>query len=133
MGFNLLSSSGQKYTFTGTSWTFILNLAEIYGWKGQGTQKPQNYRLLIKWHGGYDTNEKQIVNKEDSSNLANALIKACADPNLQKQVTLLAKNIQIAIEKAIGQPLGYSIANDVDINIIKQFIDFCKKGSFQIT
>lgn len=133
MGFDLKSATGQEFNYTGTGWTFYLNLAMQYGWEKKGTRKPKGYGLLRKWAGNYDSNEGQIVEADDATNLANALERALADPILSKQASKLAKGLTAAIEQAIGRPMGYKIDEQVDFESTKRFIAFCRAGQFIIT
>jgi hypothetical protein len=132
VGFDLLSKTGKTFEINTIGWTMLLNLAIIYGWEKEGTRRPKGYGLFKKWPGNYDSNEGQVVTHKDSESIAAALQRAIQDPNLDDETATLAKGLQETIEEAVGGPLGYEISEEIDHDIIRGLISFCREGSFEI-
>src|SRR4051794_15663787 len=77
-----LTGAGGEFSWDVFSWGRLLRLAEKYGWQPAGTQMfVEEIPFLIDrhWHGGYDSNDYQIVGEEDARNLADALERAIPD------------------------------------------------------
>jgi hypothetical protein len=132
MGFDFTNTKGESARFTGTGWTIILNLAEVYGWKPAGTRKPVRYGLFKKWAGNYDSNDGQFVRAGDALQLALALERALADPNLPAISDQLAQKTQAVIEQALGKKIPYRLSGEIELPVMREFIHFCKQGEFQI-
>jgi len=137
MGMDLKSSADHsEFQFTGTGWSFSLMLAEKFGWQPEGTRKPKEFGFFKKWHGGYDSNEGQIVRPSDASKLAAALERALQSDSLERKAEEVARDLKHAVEQALGGlPLGYDIDSTIDDEFRSHymaFIEFCRKGGFAI-
>jgi hypothetical protein len=123
MGYDLLSSSNDDFRWTQTFWPRVLALAEKFGWDPLGTTVPKDY-TDSDWDGNYSYNEGQIVEAEDAASLADALEKAI--PILPQETIQLPQTDldQIPPENFFSGPDGRQS--------IEEFIDFCRKGSFEI-
>jgi hypothetical protein len=132
MGMDLRNSAGDEFSVGGTGWAFYLNLAERYGWKPRGTEKPTDYPPLKHWPGVYDRNEGQRVVTEDALNLASALRAASADPQLHDASAAVAAALTASIRKATGyQAFSVDVPDD-HAEFMDRLADFAAKGSFVI-
>jgi len=129
MGFDLTNDSGRDLRFSGTGWTFYLNLAEAYGWKPAGTLAPEGI-MPITWSGQYDSNSGQRVTANDAAALAEALDQALRDPLRSARESALAVNISDSLSKSLGKAV--SIQPPDDDSLLQDFAAFCRGGSFVI-
>jgi hypothetical protein len=133
MGFDLThTKTGSTFHFSGSGWTFILNLANRYGWKGMGTARPRKWGLFKQWPGWYDSNDGQFVKTEDAAHLADTLEKARLDPNLDGQAEQVFKDIKTMLEQTLGQPIPLDTSIAMDKQHLADFIRFCREGEFRI-
>ena len=134
MGMELTSENGSTFEFSGTGWAFYLNLAEVFGWKPEGTKKPKNYGILKKWHGAYDSNEGQFVTQSDAQALSVSLERALSSEHLDEKASSIASQLENTLKQALGDqiPPGFKISPNVDKNYISNFVSFCKGGGFYI-
>ena len=142
--------------FSRQFWTKALELARLYGWQPKGTHPPSHlnfYELNADWHGTYLTNDGQLVKTEDAFLLAAALEKSLdhiADTNPQIDWSLdfsieddlpewLSPDEQAMIEEALQDglldmvgvnPLEFFAGDEK--RHLKEFIRFCRLGSFEI-
>ena len=157
MSYDLINRSTiLSRTFSRQFWSKALELAEAYGWKPLGTHAPSHidfYELGAEWDGGYFTNDGQIVRAEDALSLAAALEWSLDDiPNgnippdwnsiLQQEDDLpewLSPEEREIIEEGLHDglldimgtsPLEYFAGDEK--RHLKQFIRFCRLGSFEI-
>jgi hypothetical protein len=83
MTYDLLHRPTQiSRTFSKQFWAKALELAESYGWEPMGTCPPPDLdldELNAEWHGGYLTNDGQIVKRVNAFWLADAIEKALVD------------------------------------------------------
>jgi hypothetical protein len=84
MGMDLVNRHNDCIGFRHMVWARILYLAEDHGWQPAGTVSPYDhddpnseYYIPEPWHGGYATNEGQMVTPDDAHAFADALEKAC--------------------------------------------------------
>src|SRR5215218_3207224 len=84
MGMGLVNRHNDYIGFSHMVWARILYLAEDYGWQPAGTVSPYDhddpnseYYSPEPWHGGYASNESQMVSVDDACAFADALEKAC--------------------------------------------------------
>ena len=143
-------------TFSRQFWAKALELAQIYGWKPQGTRPPSGinfYEIYAEWDGRYLTNDGQAVKAEDARALAAALEQSLDDiPNenipinwnslLQFEDDLpewLSPEEREFIEDELQDglldilemsPLEYFAGDEK--RHLKGFIRFCRLGSFEI-
>jgi hypothetical protein len=157
MSYELIHRSTQTArTFSRQFWSKALELARLYGWKPLGTRSPSNldlYELCAEWDGRYLTNDGQTVEAEDARSLAAALERALDDiPNetvptdWNAMVRLeddLPEWLSPAEREFIEEELQEGLLDVMGINPLelfagaekrhlKQFIRFCRLGSFEI-
>ena len=142
--------------FSRQFWAKALELARIYGWKPMGTRPPSTHdfhSLNADWNGTYLTNDGQGIKAEDALSLALAIESALDDipddniemdwnPKLWIEDDLpewLSPEEREMIEDGLEEelldvmgihPLEY-FAGDEKYHL-KQFIRFCKLGSFVV-
>ena len=143
-------------TFSRQFWAKALELAQSYGWKPAGTRPPTQidfYELGAEWDGRYFTNDGQTVNAEDALSLAAALERSLEDvPDsnppfnwnsiLRQESDLpewlspeeqefLEEELQDGLLDIMGtSPLAYFAGDEK--RHLKEFIRFCRLGSFEI-
>lgn len=143
-------------TFSRQFWTKALELAKLYGWKPVGTRPPSHldfYQIGAEWDGGYLTNDGQTVKAEDAHALAAALHRSLEDipdenipvdwASLFRQENdlpewlspeeqgLIEEELQDGLLDIMGMsPLTYFAGDEK--NHLKEFIRFCRLGSFEI-
>ena len=131
-------------------------MAKLYGWKPMGTQPPSVYdfhKLGAEWDGTYLTNDGQMIKARDALSLAAALEKALEDiPDAQAKMDWNSKfwiqedfpewlspeereMIEDSLENELLDIMGmhpseYFAGNEK--YHLKQFIRFCRLGSFII-
>ena len=157
MSYELVSPSTEVCrTFSSQFWTKALELARLYGWQPKGTRPPSYlnlHELNADWHGTYLTNDGQLVKAEDAFLLAAALEKSLdhiADTNTQIDWNLecsieddlpewLSPDERAMIEEALQDGLLDMVGvNPLDFfagdekRHLKEFIRFCRLGSFEI-
>jgi hypothetical protein len=74
---NATTSLSRKYSRP--FWSKALELAQLYGWRPQGTRPPVMpgfHGLKTLWDGTYLTNDGQIVMDADARSLGDALARA---------------------------------------------------------
>jgi hypothetical protein len=157
MSYELINQSTiVQRTFSRQFWSKALELAGLYGWKPMGTRPPVHldfHQLEAEWHGGYLTNDGQLVHAEDARSLAAALEKSLDDlPNdnlpmdwqslLQQEDDLpewlspeerdmIEEELQDGLLDILGiSPLDYFAGDEK--RHLKEFIRFCRLGSFEI-
>jgi hypothetical protein len=142
--------------FSRQFWSKALDLAELYGWRPMGTEPPSAYdfhQLNAEWDGTYLTNDGQMIKAQDALSLAAALEKALDDiADRQTEIESdtifrieddlpewLSPSEKEMIEEGLEDglldivlvhPLEY-FADDEKYHL-KQFIRFCRLGSFVV-
>ena len=142
-------------TFSRQFWAKALELAQIYGWEPVGTRPPPRidfYQLNAEWDGRYYTNDGQSVKAEDAYALAAALQRSLNDiPDTDAEVDWnaglweddlpewLSPEERAFIEEELQDglldvmnihPLQYFAGDEK--KYLKDFIRFCRLGSFEI-
>jgi hypothetical protein len=143
-------------TFSRQFWTKALELARVYGWQSKGTRPPSHlnfHELNADWHGTYLTNDGQMVKAEDAFLLAAALEKSLdhiSDTNLQidwnskflieddlpdwlspDERAMIEDELQDGLLDIAGiNPLQFFAGDEK--RHLKEFIRFCRLGSFEI-
>jgi hypothetical protein len=157
MSYELISQSTVLCrTFSKQFWAKALELAQCYGWQPMGTQPPSQidfYQLGTEWDGRYFTNDGQTVKAEDAHSLAAALERSLddipdediptdwnsmflQDDDLPEWLSpeerdMIDEGLQEGLLDVLGtSPLMYFAGNEK--RHLKQFIRFCRLGSFQI-
>jgi hypothetical protein len=157
MSYELINQSTEVCRiFSRQFWTKALELARLYGWQSKGTCPPPGlnfYELNADWHGTYLTNDGQMVKTEDAFLLAAALEKALDhiadmnpgikwDPELwveddlpewlsPDERTLMEEELQDSLLDIMGvHPLEFFAGDEKQH--LREFIRFCRLGSFEI-
>jgi hypothetical protein len=157
MSYDLISRSTVLCrTFSRQFWSKALELARLYGWKPTGTRPPAHidfYQLGAEWDGGYLTNDGQTVKTEDAHSLAAALERSLDDiPNdniptdwnslfqheddlpewlSPEEREFVEEELQDGLLDIMGtNPLAYFAGDEK--RHLKEFIRFCRLGSFEI-
>jgi hypothetical protein len=137
MGFDLTSESGADFQVRSSYWTFLLYLAQEYGWEMEGTQAPDGVDQA-EWDGGYASNDGQVVSKKDASSFADALERAVVDPNRAQAARRLSKQIAADV-RSLAQREGIELDDygeadlyEVDEDGIRDLVHFCRQGSFRV-
>jgi hypothetical protein len=142
-------------TFSRQFWSKSLELAGLYGWKPMGTRPPLQvdfYKLGAEWDGGYFTNDGQTVKAEDAHSLAAALERSLDDiPNdnvpldwnsiqveddlpewlSPEERAIIEEELQDGLLDIMGiSPVEYFAGDEK--SHLKEFIRFCRLGSFEI-
>ncbi len=157
MGMDLVNRHNDYIAFRGVVWARILYLAEDHGWKPAGTVSPYDrddpnseYYFAEPWHGGYDTNEGQLVTAEDASALADALEAACEripDQRIRSGEHVQVGDLPASIDDPVVDFLVRTGSEDTmpreflkvyeffagdGKTAIKKLIAFCRKGEFRL-
>jgi len=120
MGMDLVSDSGETFDLSGSWWWFYRTLAEHYGWRPKGTEKPDHLDLSLAWQGNYDSCDGQTVHEDDAISFGLALTKAMADPDLQEVVNQLFEKEDEVFKEAF------------DFEYTQALVNFCRLGRFQL-
>jgi len=157
MSYNLVSRSTILCrTFSSQFWAKALELAQSYGWQPGGTLPPSHldfYELEAEWDGRYFTNDGQTVKAEDAFSLAAALERSLEDisnDNLPidwssmfqqdddlpewlspDEREFIEEELQDGLLDILGaNPCEYFAGDEK--RHLKEFIRFCRLGSFEI-
>ena len=133
----LTNRSGESFDFGNTSWAFLLNLAERYGWKPAGTDAPTDWDHSEEWPRTYDSSDGQIVTRPDAKALAKAIAAALDDNDLENKAAELEAEFRRWVEESVGPELAsvYDVGlgeEGVYRPYLEDLIRFCKKGAFEI-
>jgi len=148
MSVDLINETGNTFRTGNRSWRKIFILAQMYGWEPACTLSPPDWddhpRLKDEpWDGGYFTNDGQVVTSPDAHNLAAALEEALLDitdeipaeeVSGQDPIVVLFQEIltrEMALKSGIRSPALIEVAS-LYKDKIRELIDFCRQGSFQI-
>ena len=143
-------------TFSRQFLSKALELARLYSWKPMGTRPPSHldfYKIGAEWDGSYLTNDGQTVKAEDALSLATALERALDDiPNdnlptdwnsmfqpeddlpewlSPEERAIIEEELQDGLLDIMGMsPMDYFAGDEK--RHLKEFIRFCRLGSFEI-
>ena len=120
MGFDLTGRGGY-FRWTASGWTELLQLAEEYGWHPIGTGAPRGTRKH-DWPGIYHSNDGQLFYARDASQLADALCRfldTTTNPPASKK-------------RGRGNPSDSFLQTPEGRNSLREFIAFCRAGSFRL-
>ena len=143
-------------TFSQQFWAKALELAMSNGWQPVGTQPPPHldfYQLEVDWQGAYLTNDGQVVKSEDALALACALersLNEISDTNIKidwnvdlsveedlpewlspEEREMIEEELQNGLLDIMGvHPFEYFAGDEK--RHLKEFIRFCRLGSFEI-
>lgn len=157
MSYELISRSTVLCrTFSRQFWSKALELAKLYGWTPMGTRPPSHldfYKIGAEWNGSYSTNDGQTVRAEDARSLAAALERSLDDisnDNIPmdwmsmfqrdddlpewlspEERSFIEEELHDGLLDIMGMsPLAYFAGDEKQH--LKEFIRFCRLGSFEI-
>jgi hypothetical protein len=153
MGMDLCRGT-DYFRWNAIGWVALLETAINYGWEPTGTGPPRGC-LKKDWHGNYHGNEGQLFYARDAKSLASALetfLKTPETPHLrrskrQREVLSLGRVLAGDVQGLARLICGRTAAtigtrskqkkalqrwNEYEREYIRQFISFCRKGSFRI-
>ena len=135
-----LSGSGGYFRWTNSGWADVLELGEAFGWVPAGTGPPRG-TLKSDWEGGsYFGNAGQRFYARDARALADALEQALAAISAKESpVRSRAARATDYLEAELtgrkaprqGRVAVRKYSAD-DISYLREFIEFCRAGSFRI-
>ncbi len=121
VGYDLYGAGGY-HRWTNFGWGDILTLGEIYGWQPMGTGPPP-HTLKADWFpGSYFGYEGQLFYAKDAKNLADALAEAAERMPVKRPRKI--RPVDIREYEAIASPEGRAL--------LREFVEFCRAGSFRI-
>ena len=125
-----LAGSGGDCRFSSCGWARLLALAERFGWEPAGTVPPQyvdGTPFYTDWHGGYTSNDAQLVTDDDARNLA-AVLEAIL-PDIPRHDAAADKGVLLRGSRLV--PLEWFSGSD-NRELLGEFIRMAKAGGFQI-
>ncbi len=140
MGYDFTGKNG-GFSLNVSGWPWVYNLAVAYGWRPAGTVGNAHYYAELsgadmndpktqaecdkqdrEWDGRYSSNDFQQVTAEDADNLAEALENALR--HLPRKESTIPENVEVSpIEEFSGLE---------ERRWLREFIEFCRAGSFTI-
>ena len=134
-----LSGAGGYFRWTTSEWYDLLEIASEFGWVPIGTGPPTGI-LKADWGDGtYDSNEGQRFYARDARAYANSLERALVafSEGKAKKRTRAARSFDrlaasLTGVKKPGARTPVHKLNPEAINNIREFIAFCRAGSFRI-
>ena len=141
MSVYLINRNDDDLKFNNYTWAMILSLAKDYGWEPAGTVDPWNKDEpdAPDWSGSYITLGFQWVTSDDAVNIANALERAIE--NMDNTSVIPPEDIAIApdfrgVIKNMEQIALFPrsiVKGYLYKQILEEFIQFCRRGSFCIS
>ncbi len=135
-----LDGAGGYFRWTNSGWSDILELGEEFGWVPTGTGPPRGV-LKADWGDGpYHGNSGQRFYARDARSFGDALeraITAISEGPL-KQLTRAAQGtdyLEAKLTNAKGPEQGRVVVQRFGpehIPTIREFIEYCRAGSFRI-
>jgi len=105
MSIHLHNAAGNTFDLSGGHWAVYLTLAQAYGWKPRGTERPPALPASQPWSGQYASRDGQIVGDAEAKLLAQILHAAALSDKLGTALTDVINNIEEQIVRA-GTPIG---------------------------
>jgi|SRR5471030_237080 len=100
MSIYLKNPAGKTINLSNGHWSVYLTLAQCFGWKPTGTQRPPSVPLSLEWKNGYDSSDGQIVTDADAKSLAQILHAAALHEKLGIALTDIILNIEQQVQLA---------------------------------
>jgi hypothetical protein len=132
MAMDLISESGEEFSWGYSDWIWVLWLARAYGWEPAGAvPMEQHSRRSPTRRVGYATNDGQRVQVADARRLADALDRVLGDPDRHETAKRLARQVnkEVGAEDAPIQP--WKLDEDA-LGALQDFAEFCRAGAFII-
>lgn len=135
-----LSGAGGYFRWTNSGWSDILELGEEFGWVPIGTGPPRG-ELKADWRDGpYYGNAGQRFYARDARALADALERAVAGlpkrkPPKRGRVATTTDYIEAELTGSERPKRGRVAIRQwtpEDVAYIREFIEFCRAGSFRL-
>ena len=98
MAIDLRNAAGGSIRVSNGHWAVYLTLAEAFGWRPAGTQRPPSLPADVQWSGRYDSSDGQIVANSEAKLLAEILHAAAVSPKLGQALSDVIGYIQNQIE-----------------------------------
>lgn len=136
-----LSGAGGYFRWDVTSWGDVLELGMAFGWKPTGTGPPRGMTKAECGVGSYYGNDGQLFYARDARALADALeraVEALASKKANQPRTRKAQPADHLLAAITGKkrPKNGRVAvhrfDPEDLVYIREFIDYCRAGSFRI-
>lgn len=141
-----LSGAGGYFRWNIDEWIAVLDIAQRFGWEPIGTGPPRGTKRA-EWCGTYYSNDGQLFYARDALRLADALERVFSDeamPELRKRSR--QRKFEEGKEGALKTMaffMGGSsrknrkqrdswLASDAGIQELREFIEYCRAGSFRI-
>jgi hypothetical protein len=115
MGFDLIAPR-RHFEWSNHAWRTVLEIATRHGWTAMGTGPPKGTSKRA-WIGIYDANDGQLLRARDAMRLADAL-------EVFVNQTRSTPGNRRKKEAWFWSPSGKQA--------IREFVRFCRKGSFRI-
>lgn len=138
MGMDLNSAEGGTRRFSQSTWSSMLKLAYLYGWKPLGTEPggwidPDTgpWYHPVSWDGNYTSNDLQWVTEEDAARIAEALENALEDiPDHDVGETTVEYGPKMVFTGP-GVPGGLlEYFSGAGKQRVRDFVAFCRVGAF---
>jgi hypothetical protein len=135
-----LSGAGGYFRWTNSGWYDILELGKEFGWIPTGTGPPRGTRKEAWGLGAYYGNDGQRVYARDARALADALERAVAalpQRKSQKRTRIARATDYLEAELTGGRRprrgrVAVSQFGWEDVAYIREFIEYCRAGSFRL-
>ncbi len=135
-----LSGAGGYFRWTNSGWSDLLELAEEFGWIPTVTGPPRGVRKADWQDGSYYGNGGQRFYARDAKTLADALeraVVALSEGKPRKRTRAATSTdyleAQLAGRRAPKQGrVAVRQYGPEDVAYIREFIEYCRAGSFRI-
>jgi len=143
MGMALGRSRCDYFDVPYAAWNDILELAERYGWRPTRTGPPRRMKAG-EWCGSYYSSDGQRFYSRDAAALADALTRflageppvsetPAANPDrdrLRGLVSGMSRQLGVAPNVTGGVPAASWLSSKVGRQYLRDFVEFCRRGSF---
>jgi hypothetical protein len=135
-----LSGAGGYFRWSNAGWADVLELGQTYGWVPTGTGPPRGERKADWGDGPYFGNQGQQFYARDACALADALERALAAlaerrPRKRTRRAQATDYIEAEIAGTEAPKRGRVAMGEIgpeEAEYIREFIEFCRAGSFRI-
>lgn len=160
MGMYLINEKFYEFDWSLTGWSMTLKLALQHGWKPHGTRMRKDTCRWDKdgnvvwsgmppgwsrWRGGYDSNDAQVVTRQDARALAQALQRGLRCIKAERSVRSRLSVADVVVSDPPPRRVRAKVAPceeetdprrffacPHDLRHLKAFVSFCHMGAFQI-
>jgi hypothetical protein len=137
LGFELRGEGGSVLDFGVDGWEFYIRLARAYGWEPLGSLPPPGVAAQ-DWEGSYDSNDGQVVSREDANAFAVALERALEDPQRRRTEQAVCAEMNRVLREEAWRVYQMRLGPEEDVCLeadeasVRQLVDLGRKGSFRI-